>query len=542
MIRLNRLSSWPAMRTPVQQPEAVPETPLTMRLVELRRRLWWYENLPAVVRAAWLSIVAGLLLSYAGYAVMTWLPPLLPVGVTTVLFATQCWRISRRHIPLLAVARAYDARLGLKERLATAVELQSRFGGPAAPGDEAASTIAAFQVRHATALAQRIRPAEAYPLRLPPVQMHALTLTLSAALILPFWDSVAVSGSAGLLDTGALGQTEALAAAEGQQPETRAAQPQDVQELINEINRQLAEKQITPEEALSMLRQAQWELDIQRSAFDATAQKAFNELAKALKDMALTRPLSESLSRQEYDRAARQMEALAQNLQNLTPQERQALAERLRQAAEQAARADARTAQQMRSASEGLEQQSDQQAQDALRQMAQQLMQRAQAGQAQQDLERAVQDLAALARQQQEGAQQAQARGRLGAAGGMPADQAQGARSDQQQGAQGQGSSERGARGSGAGRGDGTGESNSEPAPRLNVNARSVPLPGVLSDAPPTFRPIPPDSAPLLLDNNPLPLPPAAPTIGGASEGSHFVPLDRTQLVRQYFGSLGDRR
>ncbi|MER3406204.1 MAG: hypothetical protein C4289_14460, partial [Chloroflexota bacterium] len=90
MIRLNHLSSWPATRTPVHQPEAVPETPLTMRLVELRRRLWWYENLPAVVRAAWLSIVAGLLLGYAAYAVMTWLPPLLPVAATTVLFAAQC--------------------------------------------------------------------------------------------------------------------------------------------------------------------------------------------------------------------------------------------------------------------------------------------------------------------------------------------------------------------------------------------------------------------------------------------------------------------
>jgi hypothetical protein len=542
MIRLNRLSAWPATRTPAQAPELVPDTPLTARLLELRRRLWWYENLPALVQAAWVSIGVGLLLAYAGYSWLTWLPPAAPVTMAVLLFAVQCWRISRRRLPLLAVARAYDARLGLQERLATAVELQARAGGFPVPGQEAVSTLAVFQVRHATALAQRIRPAEAFPLRLPPAQMHVLTVLLSAALIMPFWGSVALTGSSAFLEGGSGALAETPAASAAQSADAQAAQPQDINELIKEINRQLAEKQITPEEALSMLRQAQWELEIQRSTFDATTQKAYNELAKALRDMALTRPLSESLSRQEYERAARQMEALAQSLQHLTPQERQALAERLQQAAEQAARADARTAQQMRSAGEGLEQQNDQQAQEALRQMAQQLLQRAQAGQAQQDLERALQEVEALARQQQEGVQQAQQRGRAGAAGGMSADQSQSARGDQQQSAQGQGMSERSGRGGGAGRGDGTGESNAEPAPRLNVNARTVPLPGVLSDAPPVFRPIPPDSAPLLLDTNPIPLPPAAPTIGGASEGSHFVPLDQTQLVRQYFGSLDDRR
>ncbi len=144
---------------------------LVALLAPLQRRLWWRHSLRLVLRT--LTVGLGVLFVAGALATLGLAPPpdsrlLLVVG--GVILGVLALAIARRP-SLLATARAVDRTVGLADRLGTAVELTTR--GPA-------GALAVVQIADATAVARRLRPADAVPLA---GARHDALLTLGLALL-----------------------------------------------------------------------------------------------------------------------------------------------------------------------------------------------------------------------------------------------------------------------------------------------------------------------------------------------------------------------
>src|SRR5438270_1426968 len=139
-------------------------------LNHLRLQLWWREAL----LVASISAVIGALVSVA---VLMW-PSGLNAGASAVVMATAlsvglAVALVRRP-SLIRAARVADRQLRTASRLATAAEvLEGRLGGSLAPA----------QLEDAWQMASGIRPWHAYPYGWRRVQVAAVSLAASLALL-----------------------------------------------------------------------------------------------------------------------------------------------------------------------------------------------------------------------------------------------------------------------------------------------------------------------------------------------------------------------
>jgi hypothetical protein len=255
---------------------------------------------------------------------------------------------------LFSLARVFDRRFGLAERLTTAVEI-------GAGRLSAAPVMVEAQLADTLDVARRTDPAALLPLRAPRWALPVL-LVLAAGLTLSLW--LPNSQEAVLLQQAAvraaieeqIGELEKVkekvAKTEGLTEEEREALLQALEEAIAGLE----EGRATPEEALAALAEAEQALAELRDPGAARLKAGLARAAEGLADSELTRDVAEALAKGDYRAAA---EALAEyggdKGKELTREEALDLAHELAEAAEALSETDPELAKQLAEAAETIE-------------------------------------------------------------------------------------------------------------------------------------------------------------------------------------------
>lgn len=401
------------------------------------------------------GVLAGLLLA-ALVATAARLRPLLSndeVGLVAIVLALAGLLAALLAVWLprrapLAQARFADAALGLRERASTAVELAE--GAIGAPADLAQS-----QLADALQAARRVDLRTALPL-LFAVRDWLLLVTaaglMGAAVILPNPQGELLSAQRAL-EAEIEEQADSLEAVIDEIEENEAldeAQREELLQPLTEALEALEQGDLTREEAVAALSEAEAELRDLQARYDTSAlERTLDDAAQSLSGTSAGQQLGSSMQAGNLSAAAAQAAALAESLPELTPEEQAALAEALAEAAEQLQDVDAELAAELAEAAEALSAGDVAAAQAALQQASGTLQQRA--GQ------RAVAQQAGSA-----GGQLAQGRQQVAQAGrpGQGSQPGEGGQPGEGEGAGGEGSGGQGSggQGSGSGSGDGTGQ------------------------------------------------------------------------------------
>lgn len=399
------------------------------------------------------GVLAGLLLA-ALLALAARLRPLLDntqvayaalaLGLIGLVAAAAALLLQRRT--LLQQARFADRHFGLKERATAAVEIaEGRLQTPPPMAqkqlEDAVRVLQAQDIRAALPL----RPARRDWL----VLLLALTL-LAAAVWLP-------NPQAQILQ-----QQRAL-------EESIAEQEEAIEELVQEIeaNPQLSEEQqealteplrsaleelqsqeLTQEEAVAVLSEAEAELrDLQASNSNEALQRELGAASAPLSQTSASQSLGQAMQSGNLAQAGQAANDLADDLPQLTPEEQAALSEALQQSAAALAHVDGEISQSLSEAAQALQEGNIEAAQEALRDAAGELQERAQE-------QAAAQQAAAAAGQLSQGRQEVAQGGSGSESGEGQAGSGEGQGPESQDGSgqgQGQGS------GSGQGQGEGAG-------------------------------------------------------------------------------------
>lgn len=443
------------------------------------------------------------------------------------------------------LAREVDARLGLRERTLTALELVAGSSGPAGP-------LAGVQLEDALHHLRRADPQDAFPARLP--RREAVVALVLAALLVPLLllapprSGTAQGTSAERLALGEAERLEAIAAEiEAEQPlDQNAESGAQLARMLREVAEGVRQAASDPDRAVAQLGDAERRMaQLQRpQAFDTAA--ALSRLADALDRDQRTRPVSNALDRRDYGRAAEEMRQLGQQAQGGSPADRQAISEALQRAAAATARYDERMAEALREAAQRAGQGEQRGTEGAAEQMdrAGGEMRR------QETLERALSQLQNSRQSVASGARQDGSRTdpRAGSRGGNEPGQGEG----QGQGQRGQGQGQPGAssgQGDGEGQGEGgggagTGSGNGsasvyDPAA---TRLRQVQVPGGDFDRPHmTEGDAQSDDRQGGVTVDYRDVLPTYQERATRAMQDRYVPLGMKDLVRDYFSSLGDR-
>lgn len=326
---------------------------LRQGLAGLTRALWLRET------AVWLTrgLAAGLLgaaLALAAARVVTvplWLPgALVAAGLLASLAIAATRPRSLRRTALLA-----DRRLDLRERLTTAWELHQR--GLDSP-------LISAQLADATTRLRAVKPFRAFPLRLPRQEsgaVAALLVVVVALWILPNphrLDLQRQQAERALIaqQAQAVGQlVQQIQTSAGSQP--NAEQAATVQALT-QLQNQLKDNKVSTADALADLTAAEDRLRAQDSAAATAAKTGLDQAAAALAagqgGDAATKGLGQAIGQGQYAQAASQLQQLATNAAQLTPEQRDALQTTLHAAGAAAAKADPALGQALQQAANSL--------------------------------------------------------------------------------------------------------------------------------------------------------------------------------------------
>ncbi len=518
-------------------------------------------------------VVAGAVLArLTGAGALAWLGAI----VAAVVAGAGIVRAVRRPIGPYETARRTDAALGLRERLATALELL----------DEGADgPVPRAQVQDAVTLAGRLRPRQAFPFfprgsaarRLAVRDTGLAVLALAMTLLFALWPWGAQGPLQGVDDRRLVvadpaRREEQQVAPERLLPGQRVDEQQPVEALSSRpdqvgdpppglvgSNPQQAAPQNPQGDPGSQSQRGQQDAASQSNPNVAARQEALQDLANALRQSQTARQAADSLRRGDTQRASEQLNQVADQVNRLSPGERQSLAQAFQQASQQIGSKDRALSDAARRAGEALEQFRNRDAQQAIRDTANQVRDIGQQAAAQREAEARRRELERGGQPQLAQGQQSQS-GQQGQQGqqGSSAQQA-GAQTPGQQGAnqprQGGDAAGSGAlseleaalRGGldaassapGAGSGAGTGEGGSvQGAPsRLDVQARLVQVEAELREGPTVWRPPSPNSPPAVVPPPAAPLPgaPASAQPVGTGLDLNNVPWDMAGPVRQYF-------
>ena len=332
----------------------------------LAARLW------PLLTAWWLAGLAGLL-ALAGVA--------MGLAVAWV-----------RPRPLAALARVFDRRFGLAERLTTAVEIGS--------GQlRATEAMAGAQLADALEAARRVDPAAMLPLRASHRALAALGI-LAAALALSLWlpnpqEDVLLQRAA--VRTAVEEQIEELEAARESVAGAEGLTEADREALLRaleEATRALDEGQATPEEAVAALSQAEQALAALQDPGAAGVQAGLEQAASEMADSGLTRSIAQALTQGNYQQAARELAAYSGTKgEALTRAEELELARELAEAAGKLTESDPALAEQLARAAEAIERGDVVTARQAIREAAQRMGEAGERVQRQEAVERTLAQL-----------------------------------------------------------------------------------------------------------------------------------------------------
>lgn len=405
---------------------------LRRQLRPLGLRLRFGDTLLVASRSLWLAATATTLVALAGR--------LLPIAHLR-LWATApllLWLLGVigyamfRPMPPTRVARRVDQVLGLRERLATALELHDR---------DAHDLLSERQQEDAGALARTLK-ARQLPLRIDRQPLlwaiPPLILTTLLLFVVPNpQDQVLAQRQA--VQAALAESADQLAELERQIGEETQLSAEDRERLLKELQalqEQLRRNPGDPQEALADLSAAEARLRQNLDPNSDARRAALEQLARNLETLAGRQPGQ----RPDVQQAANQLDQLARQLDQRSPAERQQLAEQLAQQAAQTAASDPATAQRLQNAANALRQGDTQQAAAELQQAAERVRE-AQSSLANQ--QRTQQSLSELQGAREQIAQAGQQQGQQGQ-GQQGQGQAQQGQGQQGQAQQGQGQGQQG--------------------------------------------------------------------------------------------------
>lgn len=268
----------------------------------------------------------------------------------------------------LDVARIGDARLNLRARMATALEIEA--GRIAAPPD-----LAARQRADAVQAAQAADVGAAFRLVFPrrPAWISAILLVaLIVGLILPNPQETVIAQR--LAERSVIEkQIERLEQVKKEIATNPNLRPEDKKVLLKELDdtiRDLQEGKLSKEEAVARLSKTEETL---KELLDSNVQAEQAALAEAGRQAAqgeATRPIGEALKQGDYQGAAQEIESLGRSLAGMSPEEQAALAERLEAMAAAVEATNPELAEALRDAATALRQGDVAAAQEALQRAA----------------------------------------------------------------------------------------------------------------------------------------------------------------------------
>ena len=423
----------------------------------VRRRA--VESVIACARGLSLGLIAGVLIALTARSfplLVTWQAAALAGGGAALGALVALAVTWLRPITPIAAARYFDRRFDLAERVSTALEIHR--GILTAPDE-----LARQQRADALAHAQRVNAAARLPFRLPRRESLAvvvLATALVAALLLPnpmqgILAQRAAVRAAQQESAQQLAQVRAQVAANDRLPE---AERQAILRQLDETIARLQSGQLTQEQAMAELSQAQGRLQAQA---DPQANRQQAGLVRAAQDFGGTEPtkeLAQALAQGDTQRAAAILQSLSGTQgRPLTPEEMKQLAQELHQAAQTLQNSNPDLARQMEQAAQAIDRDDISTARQALGQAAQTLDQTGQRIASSQAAQQAAQ---AAAQGRQAVAQAGQPASDRAAAGPGTQPGGQGQNPRQGQGP-GQGSTSQqgqGSGGAGAGRGADSGQ------------------------------------------------------------------------------------
>lgn len=428
---------------------------ITLRRWDFRRRL--LETLIWLPRGAFMGVLVGI-----GLAIIsrwrlfltkdeTLTATLVSVGVGLVVTLVAVWVYPRSTLWL---ARHFDRRFGLKERLSTALELRL---GSIPPADALDDYLWA-DTRQA---AGRVQLREQLPLK--PNYWEWVVLLLA---VLALWGLLRMDNrfdeeiiQRRELDAALEEQIEALENTREDIINEEALSETERQELLTPLDQALEtlrEPEISREEAFAALSEAEQELRELSGGLSEEEKSALAEAGQALSESQAGKELADELAQADLEGAAEALNELAEDVGEgeLTPEELSQLADQLDQAADALEQTNPEAAQAMRDAAEALRNGDLQGAQEAMQQAAEALEQQsaqAQQGQQAQSAQNAANDIQANRQQmtqgqpqqgQQQQGQQQQGQPQQGQEGQQQQGQPQ--QGQQQQGQQQQGQQQQG--------------------------------------------------------------------------------------------------
>ena len=339
------------------------------------RRIRWVESLEwgpwgaavglllalsaALASRLWPLLMARHLATAAGVLMLT--------GAAVALIAV--WLRPRA---MLHLARVFDRRLSLAERLSTAVEIETgRL--------QAAPDMATAQLADAIHTAQRAdyrSHLRLRPSRWALLSTGALVLALALTLTLPNpQESVLLRQEE--VRAAVEEQIEALDAVREQLAETKGLTEAEREALLEELEEAIAnlqEGRATPEEALAALSEAEQALAELQDPGAEGLEEGLERAGEQAADSEVTKELAEALAGGEYEAAAQALESYSEEIgEQLTREEELELARQLAETAEALAEADPELAEQLAEAAEAIETGSVEEAREALKAAAQEM-------------------------------------------------------------------------------------------------------------------------------------------------------------------------
>jgi hypothetical protein len=313
---------------------------LRQHLGALRRRLWFERLLGLGTRSLVVGFGLALVIAVVAWATLTPLAPTYYGGpVAAALAAAMLISLFRYPSPVEA-ARVADRRLGLRERVGTAVELaRGGLDGPFARRQVATAVDAAGWAEKHWRGAARGRRELGLAVALGLLTLGMLLLTgledrLPAPIPRPSIASLlpAPAAPSEPPPAGAAEEPSPPAQPERAAPAAAGGRTSSVARSLDELRRARESGAIGAREAADRLAQAEAELN--RQTQQSRAQReALDRLGQALDQVAAGRPASESIERGDYERAGQEIGALGTESDQLSQQAKAQLAQGLRSAA-----------------------------------------------------------------------------------------------------------------------------------------------------------------------------------------------------------------
>lgn len=425
----------------------------------------WQSRRQTAAFLLWIprGLLAGLLLGVVIAAVARFRPLLtnaevgfVALGLAAVGLILGFVFVLLRRRPLLSEAQLADQQFGLQERVSTALEIHA--------GElETEPQLAHQQLSDTIRAMQQVDVVKALPLEINTQDWLMILLAIVLLAVAVYFPNpqVAILNGQRAVQQEIAEQIEALEALQEEILQNEALTPEQQNQLLEPIQdalQQLEEGDLTQEEGVAVLSEAEAELrDLAQSNNNDALRQQLEAAGQSLSNNLNGQQLGESLQNGQLSRAGAEAAQLAQELSSLTAEEQAQLAQDLAETAAALQGTDDELAQQFAEAAEALQngdvaaaQQALQEAAGTLQERAQQQAASQQANQAANQVSQGRQEMAQAGQPSQQG-QQGQA-GQQGQQG--QGQQGQGQQGQGQQGGEGQGQGQQGQQG-GEGQGQG---------------------------------------------------------------------------------------